>query len=236
MKIALLGYGKMGQAIEKIALERGHEIVLRKDEFNTYEGLSNADVAIDFSIPAVAVSNISSCFHENVPVISGTTGWLEHYDEMVSLCKEKNGTFISSSNFSLGVNLFFELNEYLAKMMSKFDTYKVQMEEIHHTQKLDAPSGTAISLAKGVIENSLYTNWTLEEPKTNEIHIEAKRIGTVPGTHTVTYNSPIDAIEIKHTAHNREGFALGAVIAAEWIVGKKGIFTMKDVLNFNTLV
>jgi 4-hydroxy-tetrahydrodipicolinate reductase len=236
MKIALLGYGKMGQAIEKIALERGHEIVLRKDEFNTYEGLSNADVAIDFSIPAVAVSNISSCFHENVPVISGTTGWLEHYDEMVSLCKEKNGAFISSSNFSLGVNLFFELNEYLAKMMSKFDTYKVQMEEIHHTQKLDAPSGTAISLAKGVIENSLYTNWTLEEPKTNEIHIEAKRIGTVPGTHTVTYNSPIDAIEIKHTAHNREGFALGAVIAAEWIVGKKGIFTMKDVLNFNTLV
>jgi len=236
MKIALLGYGKMGQAIEKIALERGHEIVLRKDEFNTYEGLSNADVAIDFSIPAVAVSNISSCFYENVPVISGTTGWLEHYDEMVSLCKEKNGAFISSSNFSLGVNLFFELNEYLAKMMSKFNTYKVQMEEIHHTQKLDAPSGTAISLAKGVIENSLYTNWTLEEPKTNEIHIEAKRIGTVPGTHTVTYNSPIDAIEIKHTAHNREGFALGAVIAAEWIVGKKGIFTMKDVLNFNTLV
>lgn len=236
MKIALLGYGKMGQAIEKIALERGHEIVLRKDEFNTYEGLSNADVAIDFSIPAVAVSNISSCFYENVPVISGTTGWLEHYDEMVSLCKEKNGAFISSSNFSLGVNLFFELNEYLAKMMSKFDTYKVQMEEIHHTQKLDAPSGTAISLAKGVIENSLYTNWTLEEPKTNEIHIESKRIGTVPGTHTVTYNSPIDAIEIKHTAHNREGFALGAVIAAEWIVGKKGIFTMKDVLNFNTLV
>jgi len=236
MKIALLGYGKMGQAIEKIALERGHEIVLRKDEFNTYEGLSNADVAIDFSIPAVAVSNISSCFYENVPVISGTTGWLEHYDEMVSLCKEKNGAFISSSNFSLGVNLFFELNEYLAKMMSKFNTYKVQMEEIHHTQKLDAPSGTAISLAKGVIENSLYTNWTLEEPKTNEIHIESKRIGTVPGTHTVTYNSLIDAIEIKHTAHNREGFALGAVIAAEWIVGKKGIFTMKDVLNFNTLV
>jgi 4-hydroxy-tetrahydrodipicolinate reductase len=236
MKIALLGYGKMGQAIEKIALERGHEIVLRKDEFNTYEGLSNADVAIDFSIPAVAVSNISSCFYENVPVISGTTGWLEHYDEMVSLCKEKNGAFISSSNFSLGVNLFFELNELLAKMMSKFDTYKVTMEEIHHTQKLDAPSGTAISLAKGVIANSAYTKWTLEEPNSNEIHIEAKRIGTVPGTHTVTYNSPIDAIEIKHTAHNRDGFALGAVIAAEWIVDKKGVFTMKDVLNFNNLV
>jgi len=230
MKIALLGYGKMGQTIERIALERGHEIVLKKDEFNTYEGLSNADVAIDFSIPAVAVENISSCFYANVPVISGTTGWLDRYDEMVGLCKEKNGGFISSSNFSLGVNLFFGLNEYLAKMMSKFDSYSVEMEEIHHTQKLDAPSGTAISLAKGVIENSDYTNWTLETPKPKEIHIEAKRIGTVPGTHTVTYNSVVDSIEIKHTAHNRDGFALGAIIAAEWIVGKHGVFTMKDVL------
>jgi 4-hydroxy-tetrahydrodipicolinate reductase len=231
MKIALLGYGKMGQTIERIALERGHEIVLKKDEFNTYEGLSNADVAIDFSIPSAAVSNISSCFHANVPVISGTTGWLEHYDEMVALCKEKNGALISSSNFSLGVNLFFELNEYLAKMMSKFDSYKVEMEEIHHIQKLDAPSGTAISLAKGVIENSDYTNWTLEEAKENQIHIEAVRTENVPGTHTVTYNSEVDTIEIKHTAHNRDGFALGAIIAAEWIVGKHGIFTMKDVLE-----
>lgn len=231
MKIALLGYGKMGQTIERIALERGHEIVLKKDEFNTYEGLSNADVAIDFSIPAVAVENISSCFYANVPVISGTTGWLDRYEEMATLCAEKNGAFISSSNFSLGVNLFFGLNEYLAKMMAKFDSYKVEMEEIHHTQKLDAPSGTAISLAKGVIENSEYTAWTLENPNSNEIHIEAVRLGDVPGTHTVTYNSPIDSIEIKHTAHNREGFALGAVIAAEWIVGKQGIFTMRDVLE-----
>ena len=231
MKIALLGYGKMGQVIERIALERGHQIVLKKDEFNTYDGLSTADVAIDFSVPSAAVSNISSCFHANVPVISGTTGWLEHYDEMLALCAEKNGGFISSSNFSLGVNLFFELNEYLAKMMSKFDSYKVNMEEIHHTQKLDAPSGTAISLAKGVIENSNYTNWTMEEAKNNEIHIEALRIGTVPGTHTVTYNTEIDSIEIKHTAHNREGFALGAVIAAEWMVGKQGVFTMRDVLS-----
>ena len=232
MKIALLGYGKMGQVIERIALERGHVIVLKKDENNTFDGLSNADVAIDFSVPAAAVSNISSCFNANVPVISGTTGWLEHYDEMATLCKEKNGGFISSSNFSLGVNIFFELNEYLAKMMSKFKNYSVDMEEIHHTQKLDAPSGTAISLAKGVIENSAYTNWTLEKPEATEIQIEAKRIGTVPGTHTVTYNSEVDAIEIKHTAHNREGFALGAVIAAEWIVGKQGVFTMKDVLEF----
>lgn len=231
MKIALLGYGKMGQVIERIALERGHEIVLKKDEHNTYEGLSNADVAIDFSIPTAAVNNISICFQSNVPVISGTTGWLEHYDEMVALCKEKKGAFISSSNFSLGVNIFFELNEYLAKMMSKLDSYSIDMEEIHHTQKLDAPSGTAISLAKGVIENSQYTNWTLNKPNTNEIHIEAKRIGTVPGTHTVAYNSVVDSIEIKHTAHSREGFALGAVIAAEWIVGKQGVFSMKDVLD-----
>ena len=243
MKIALLGYGKMGQVIERIAVERGHEIVLKKDEFNTYEGLSTADVAIDFSVPTAAVSNISSCFHANVPVVSGTTGWLEHYEEMLALCQEKNGGFISSSNFSLGVNLFFEINEYLAKIMSKFDSYKVDMEEIHHTQKLDAPSGTAISLAKGVIENSNYTHWTMETPISNDpsdseqakqIHIEAKRIGTVPGTHTVTYNSTVDSIEIKHTAHNREGFALGAVIAAEWIVGKHGVFSMKDVLELNS--
>ena len=221
----------MGQTIERIAIERGHEIVLKKDEFNTYDGLSTADVAIDFSIPTVAVENISSCFHANVPVISGTTGWLAHYEEMVSLCEAKKGALISSSNFSLGVNIFFEINEHLAKIMSKFDSYKVQMEEIHHTQKLDAPSGTAISLAKGVIENSKYSNWTLENPTENEIPIESLRIADVPGTHTVTYKSEVDDIEIKHTAHNRDGFALGAVIAAEWIVGKQGVFSMKDVLE-----
>ncbi|PXY39866.1 4-hydroxy-tetrahydrodipicolinate reductase [Flavobacterium cheongpyeongense] len=234
MKIALLGYGKMGQVIERIALERGHEIVLKKDEFNTYDGLSTADVAIDFSVPTAAVSNISSCFHANVPVVSGTTGWLEHYDEMEALCNEKQGGFISSSNFSLGVNIFFELNEYLAKIMAQFDSYKVSMEEIHHTQKLDAPSGTAISLAKGVIENSTYAKWTMEDPQPKEIHIKSKRIGDVPGTHTVTYDSTVDSIELKHTAHNREGFALGAVIAAEWLAGKKGIYTMKDVLNLES--
>ena len=231
MKIALLGYGKMGQVIERIALERGHEIVLRKDEFNTYEGLSTADVAIDFSVPMAAVDNISNCFYANVPVVSGTTGWLDRYDEMIALCKEKNGGFISSSNFSLGVNLFFGLNEYLAKMMAKIDGYKVTMEEIHHIHKLDAPSGTAISLAQGVIENSQYNNWTLENATESDILIEAVRTGEVPGTHTVTYDSGIDSIEIKHTAHNREGFALGAVIAAEWLAGKHGIFSMRDVLN-----
>lgn len=233
MKIALLGYGKMGQVIERIAIERGHQIVLKKDENSTFAGLSNADVAIDFSVPSAAVSNISSCFDASVPVISGTTGWLENYDAVAALCYEKNGALISSSNFSLGVNVFFELNEYLAKIMSKFDNYKVEIEEIHHTQKLDAPSGTAISLAKGIIENSACNKWTLENPEANQIHIDAKRIGTVPGTHTVSYNSAVDAIEIKHTAHNREGFALGAVIAAEWIIGKQGIFTMKDVLELD---
>lgn len=231
MKIALLGYGKMGQVIEKIALQRGHEIVVRKSIGDSFDGLENATVAIDFSAPDAAVENISAALNLGIPVISGTTGWLNDYDKMVQLCKEKNSAFISSSNFSLGVNIFFELNSYLAKIMSKFEDYKVGIEEIHHTQKLDAPSGTAITLAKGVIENSNYNNWTLENPKSDDLLIEAKRIENVPGTHTVTYNSNIDLIEIKHLAHNREGFALGAVIAAEWIIGKKGIYTMKEVLE-----
>jgi len=231
MKIALLGYGKMGKVIEKIALERGHEIVLRKDSSDSFEGITNADVAIDFSVPTSAVSHISECLNQNVPVISGTTGWLEKYDEMVHLCQEKNGSFIYASNFSLGVNIFFELNNYLAKMMKNLKDYNVSMEEIHHTQKLDAPSGTAISLANGIIENTDYVNWTLENPTANQIYIDAKRIENIPGTHSVFYDSKVDQIEIKHTAHSREGFALGSVIAAEWLKGKKGVFTMKDVLG-----
>lgn len=231
MKIALLGYGKMGKVIERIALERGHEIVLRKSSDSSFDGLINADVAIDFSVPSSAVTNISECLNKGIPVISGTTGWLVDYDKMVALCDEKKGAFIYGSNFSLGVNLFFELNDYLAKMMSKFNQYEVSMEEIHHTQKLDAPSGTAISLAKGVIQNSNYNNWTLENPNENEILIDAKRIENVPGTHSIFYTSEVDTIEIKHTAHNRDGFALGSIIAAEWLVGKKGVFTMKDVLE-----
>ena len=234
MKIALLGYGKMGKVIEKIALERGHEIVLKKDVEVAFDGLENADVAIDFSVPDCAVANISECLNNAIPVISGTTGWLADYQKMVDLCQEKNGSFIYSSNYSLGVNVFFELNEYLAKMMSNLKQYTVSMEEIHHTQKLDAPSGTAISLANGVIKNTNYLNWTLETPISNEIHIEAKRIENIPGTHSVFYDSEVDQIEIKHTAHSREGFALGAVIAAEWLVGKKGVFTMKDVLGLNS--
>ncbi len=234
MKIALLGYGKMGKVIEKIALERGHEIVLKKDVEVAFDGLENADVAIDFSVPDCAVANISECLNNAIPVISGTTGWLADYQKMVDLCQEKNGSFIYSSNYSLGVNVFFELNEYLAKMMSNLKQYNVSMEEIHHTQKLDAPSGTAITLAEGVIKHTDYANWTLETPISNEIHIEAKRIENVPGTHSIFYDSEVDQIEIKHTAHSREGFALGAVIAAEWLVGKKGVFTMKDVLGLNS--
>ena len=230
MKIALLGYGKMGKVIERIALERGHKIVLKKDHDSSFEGLENADVAIDFSVPDSAVENISACLNKGIPVISGTTGWLTDYPKMVELCNAKNGSFIYGSNFSLGVNVFFELNEYLAKMMANLKQYKVSMEEIHHTQKLDAPSGTAITLAEGVIKHTDYANWTLETPISNEIHIEAKRIENIPGTHSIFYDSEVDQIEIKHTAHSREGFALGAVIAAEWLVGKKGVFTMKDVL------
>lgn len=231
MKIALLGYGRMGKEIEKIALERGHEIVLRKTEENDYSGLEYADVAIDFSIPTAATENISTCFNHNIPVVSGTTGWLEHYNDMTALCQEKNGAFLYGSNFSVGVNLFFELNSYLAKLMANIKEYNVSMEEIHHTQKLDAPSGTAISLAQGIIAETDYKQWTMETAQENEIYIDAKRIEDVPGTHSVFYKSTVDEIEIKHTAFSRQGFALGAVIAAEWILGKKGIFTMKDVLN-----
>lgn len=236
MKIALLGYGKMGKVIEKIALERGHQIVLKKGSDSSFEGLLNADAAIDFSIPSVAVTNISECLNNSMPVVCGTTGWLADYDKMVALCNEKNGSFIYGSNFSLGVNIFFELNSYLAKMMTNLKQYNVSMEEIHHTQKLDAPSGTAISLANGIIDNSNYTGWLLAKDTTStqteqQIPIVAKRIENVPGTHSIYYDSNVDQIEIKHTAHNREGFALGAVIAAEWLVGKKGVFTMKDVLE-----
>ena len=231
MKIALLGYGKMGKVIEGIALQRGHEIVLRKKSSDTFDGLADADVAIDFSIPDAAVGNITACLNSDIPVISGTTGWLEQYHTMAQLCEEKNGAFIYGSNFSLGVNIFFELNIYLAKMMANLKQYKVSMEEVHHTQKLDAPSGTAITLAKDIINNSDYAGWAIGNPEEGDIFIDAKRIEGVPGTHTVKYDSEVDSIEITHIAHNREGFALGAVIAAEWLLGKQGVYSMKDVLG-----
>jgi len=232
MNIALLGYGKMGKVIERIAIERGHTIVFKSSRNTTDIDLSKADVAIDFSIPSAAVNNITTCFNNNTPVISGTTGWLEDYDKMVNLCHQKNSAFIYGSNFSLGVNVFFELNNYLAKMMNTLEQYNISLEEIHHTQKLDAPSGTAITLAEGIIDNSDKTAWKLDRTDNNsEIPIVAKRIDKVPGTHTIDYTSEVDSIKIEHIAHNRNGFALGAVIAAEWIINKKGVFTMKDVLG-----
>nr|WP_321235141.1 4-hydroxy-tetrahydrodipicolinate reductase [uncultured Psychroserpens sp.] len=233
MNIALLGYGKMGKAIEKIAIERGHQILLKVSSTTEKFSLENIDVAIDFSLPSTAVANISECINTNVPVISGTTGWLDHYNDVIALCRSKNGTFLYASNFSLGVNIFFELNKTLAKLLKGLPQYKTSMEEIHHTQKLDAPSGTAITLAEGIIEETNYKNWTLDAPKQNEIGILATRIENVPGTHEINYDSEVDSIQIKHTAHSRQGFALGAVIAAEYVHDKKGVFTMKDVLNIS---
>lgn len=232
MNIALLGYGKMGKTIEKIAVNRGHKIVLKIDKGDDNYDITKADVAIDFSIPSVAFKNISNCINHGVPVISGTTGWLDSYDTAVSLCKEKKGAFIYASNYSLGVNIFFELNKTLAKMMNALKQYNVSMEEIHHTQKLDAPSGTAISLANDIISNNKnFNQWKLDENGENTIPIVSKRINDIPGTHTINYESEVDTITIEHIAHNRQGFALGAVIAAEWLVGKTGVFTMNDVLN-----
>ena len=231
MNIALLGYGKMGKTIEQIAISRGHHIVLKIDKHIKDYDITKVDVAIDFSVPNAAVKNLSKALNNNVPVISGTTGWLNDYDDIIRLCEERDGAFIYASNFSIGVNIFFELNKHLAKMMSQLEAYKLNLEEIHHTQKLDAPSGTAITLAEGIIENSNYKKWSLDKSDSETIPITAKRIEDVPGTHSIVYDSTVDSIEIKHVAKNREGFALGAVIAAEWIIGKTGIFTMKDVLN-----
>ncbi len=232
MKIALFGYGKMGKTIERVAVERGHEIVAKIDVDTVNKDISMADVAIDFSIPAEAFNNINICFNKNVPIISGTTGWLDKYAEVVAICKKKNGAFIYASNYSLGVNLFFELNKKLSVMMRNFKEYDIHMEETHHTQKLDAPSGTAITLAEDIIESSSKNKWTLDVTDSkDEIPIVSKRIDNIPGIHSVTYNSLVDEIEIKHTAKSRDGFALGAVVAAEWLHDKKGVYTMKDVLG-----
>lgn len=231
MKIALLGYGKMGKSIETIALERNHSISLRASSTTTQFDFTDSDVAIDFSLPSSAVKNIKLALDANIPVISGTTGWLNSYDDILKYCKAKNGAFLYASNFSLGVNLFFEVNKYLAELLHPFKDYKVEIEEIHHTQKLDTPSGTAITLAEQIIEATDYEKWILDTSGPNVLGIHAKRIENVPGTHEITYLSDIDSISLKHTAHSRKGFALGAVIAAEWIKDKKGVFSMKDVLN-----
>lgn len=238
MKIAIIGYGKMGKTIERIALEKGHEIVLKIDVENrsdfTKENLQKAEVAIEFSRPESAFENIADCLRAGVPTVSGTTGWLDKLKEAKQICMETGGAFFYASNYSIGVNIFFALNEQLAKMMNDFPSYKVQLEEIHHTQKLDAPSGTAITLAEGVLDNLTRKEKWINEPEhsSTDLSILSKRIEKVPGTHRVTYSSVVDTIEIKHTAHSREGFAAGAVMAAEWLVGKKGFFGMKDLLGF----
>jgi len=232
MKIALLGYGKMGKEIEKIALQRGHQIAAKLDINTKGFQFNDAQVAIDFSAPIAAFKNISLALQRKIPVVSGTTGWLDNYQDAVDLCNKNNGAFLYASNFSLGVNIFFELNIKLAKIMHHFNDYQVDIEETHHIQKKDAPSGTAISLAEQIISNSDKVNWKLNSVSDKEnINIKANRLPDVPGTHWVNYRSEVDEITIKHKAFNRKGFALGAVIAAEWIIGKQGIFSMKDVLN-----
>lgn len=231
MKIALVGYGKMGKIIDGIATSRGHEIVSRLNETPTSENLNHPDVVIEFSNPEVAFQNIKTCLEQSIPVISGTTGWLTQKPEVERIAAANNTSFLYGSNFSLGVNLFFALNEKLAELMKNFGEYNVQLEEIHHTHKKDAPSGTAISLAEGIIRNNPnFSAWKLEETAAHQIGIFAIREDEVPGTHSVFYRSDVDEIEVKHTAFSRDGFALGAVIAAEWIQGKTGNFTMNDVL------
>jgi 4-hydroxy-tetrahydrodipicolinate reductase len=236
MRIALIGYGKMGRAIEQIALKRGHEIVLKINDENlpdfSKENLANADVAIEFTGPHSASDNIIQLLNWNVPVVSGSTGWIEKIETVNETCLRNNGSFLYASNFSVGVNLFFELNKKLAALMASHPEYDVVMEEIHHTQKKDAPSGTAITLADQILEkNSSKTKWVNTPGTKGELFIESKRIDPAPGTHVIKYTSPIDDIEIIHTAHNREGFATGAVLAAEYIAKRKGLFTMQEVLG-----
>lgn len=235
MNIALLGYGKMGKEIEAIALQRGHTIVLKVDESNsitfTNEDLKKADAAIEFSTPHTVISNIKKCFEAQVPVAVGTTGWYDEFEMIQELCLQKNGALFHATNFSLGVNLFFKVNTYLAELMNKYDSYNVEMEEIHHIHKLDKPSGTAISLANQILEKiERKKHWSITDNSSETLFIKDVREGEIPGTHIIKYTSAIDDIEIMHKAHNRKGFALGAVIAAEYIKGKKGIFTMNDLI------
>lgn len=237
MIIALIGYGKMGKEIEKIAISRGHKIGLKIDVTNqndlTVENLQKCDVAIEFTIPDSAINNYKLCFEAGVPVVSGTTGWLDKKDEVYQKCAETNGTFFYGSNFSVGVNLFFELNKKLADLMAPRSEYDVEMTEVHHTQKLDAPSGTAISLADDILEKlSSKNSWVNDQtPAEGEMNIKSERVGQVPGIHTIKYESEIDFVEITHSAKSRQGFAFGAVLAAEYCLNNKGILTMKDLLK-----
>jgi len=245
MNIALIGYGKMGQIIERFAIERGHEIVLKIGSKNledlTAANLKKADVAIDFSLPDAAIKNIYTCFDANVPLVVGTTGWYGQLQDIKNECLRGNHTLLYGSNFSIGVNLFFHINEVLAKLMNNYPVYDVQVEEIHHTQKLDSPSGTAMTIAEGIIENLDRKNGWVNELdgvesteilKQDELLIASQRIENIPGTHTVVYSSEVDEIEITHTAHSRAGFALGSVVAAEWLKNKQGFYNISDIFNF----
>ncbi len=240
MNIALIGYGLMGKEIEAVLKERGHTVIgpFTREYFDVNK-LKKADAAIEFSVPEAAFQNLEKCLNASVSVVSGTTGWLKRYDEIAALAEKKETGFLYASNFSLGVNLFFALNKQLAALMQNYARYTVEMEEIHHTQKLDAPSGTAITLAEQILEKQTnLSDWFLKDDananQNDKLPIIAKRIPDVPGTHAITYTSEIDSIEIKHTAHNRKGFALGAVLAAEYIADKNGVFTMQDVLNLQS--
>jgi 4-hydroxy-tetrahydrodipicolinate reductase len=238
MNIALIGYGKMGRAIEAISLQKGHNITLKIDIDNvddlTNENLKNCDVAIEFTTPNTAVENILQCFEAGVPVVCGTTGWLSRLEEVIQTCKEEDGTFLTTTNFSIGVNIFFEVNKFSAALMNNHSEYDVSLEEIHHTEKKDAPSGTAITLAEQILQKiNRKTKWVNSATgNAADLEIISKRIDPAAGTHKIKYSSSVDDIEIIHTAHNRQGFAKGAVLAAEFLQGKKGIFTMKDVLGF----
>ncbi|HYF66953.1 MAG TPA: 4-hydroxy-tetrahydrodipicolinate reductase [Ohtaekwangia sp.] len=235
MKIILLGYGKMGKIIARVALERGHQISARIDIDNAHELESaEGDVAIEFSHPDAAYDNVRKTLLKHIPVVCGTTGWLDKKPAIEKLCADTNGAFFYASNYSLGVNIFFKMNEYLARIMRSFEDYNVEMDEIHHTQKKDAPSGTAITLAEGVLKHlGRKKQWVNEETDVaGDLFIKSFRIADVPGTHVVKYASGIDDIEIKHIAHSREGFAKGAVLVAEWMRDKKGVLTMDDFLKF----
>ncbi len=237
MKIAIIGYGRMGKMIEKIALQRGHEIIFRfdinnQDEF-TIDNLKKADVAIEFTTPESAYENVKKCLDADLPVVSGTTGWLDKMEELRTRAIKENKAFFYSSNFSIGVNIVFYLNRRLAQIMNQFNQYTPSITEVHHIHKKDAPSGTAITLAHGIIENiDRYNSWTMDEPGNDQIKITAIREDEIPGIHTITYDSDFDVIELKHTAKSREGFATGAVMAAEFLVGKQGFYTMEDLLQF----
>lgn len=238
LKVALIGYGKMGKMIEQIALGRGHEIVCKLNHESSskdWKALSKADVAIEFTKPDSALENIKKCFALNVPVVVGTTGWYEKLDEIKSICLRDKQSLLTASNFSIGVNLFFHINKILAQAMENLPEYNVEIEEIHHTQKLDAPSGTAITIAQGILsEIRRKIEWKLDVDSSanSDLSIKSIRTDDVPGTHIVKYSSLIDDIEIKHVAHNRSGFATGAVVASEWLFDKKGAFTMSDIIGF----